>query len=56
MVARLDTGKEGPTIAMRFDIDANGIEESKDEDHRPNRRILDPKMISPCMHVATMVI
>ena len=37
VVARLDTGKEGPTIAMRFDIDANGIEESKDEDHRPNR-------------------
>ncbi|SHI81439.1 amidohydrolase [Lutispora thermophila] len=36
-VAILDTHKEGPVIAMRFDIDANAIEESKDEDHRPNR-------------------
>lgn len=37
VVANLDTGKEGPTIAMRFDIDANGIEESYDEDHIPNK-------------------
>lgn len=37
VVATLDTGKEGPTIGMRFDIDANGIEESYDEDHRPNK-------------------
>lgn len=37
VVARLDTGKEGPTIGLRFDIDANGIEESQDPDHRPNK-------------------
>ncbi len=37
VVATLDTGREGPTIGMRFDIDANGIEESYDEDHRPSR-------------------
>lgn len=35
LVASLDTGKEGPTIGMRFDIDANDVAESKDEDHRP---------------------
>lgn len=37
VVATLDTGREGPTVGMRFDIDANGIEESHDGDHRPNR-------------------
>lgn len=26
---------EGPTVAMRFDIDALGVYESEDEDHRP---------------------
>lgn len=35
VVAKLDTGKEGPTIGIRVDIDANGIEESSDEGHRP---------------------
>ena len=37
VVASLDTGKEGPTIGIRFDIDANEIQETKDEDHRPNK-------------------
>lgn len=37
LVAKFDTGKEGPTIGVRVDIDANGIEETDDEDHRPNR-------------------
>ncbi|MDR7871078.1 MAG: amidohydrolase [Tissierellaceae bacterium] len=37
VVAKLDTGKEGPTIAMRFDIDANDVEESNDKDHIPNK-------------------
>lgn len=37
VVAKLDTGKEGPTIAMRFDIDANDVEETHDEDHIPNK-------------------
>lgn len=37
VVATLDTGKEGPTIGLRMDIDANGIEESFDEDHIPNK-------------------
>lgn len=37
VVATLDTGKKGPTIGMRFDIDANDIEESHDEEHIPNK-------------------
>lgn len=37
VVASLDTGKEGPTIGFRFDIDANGIEETHDQDHIPNK-------------------
>jgi aminobenzoyl-glutamate utilization protein A len=35
-VAILDTHRDGPVIALRFDIDANGIEESNDKDHRAN--------------------
>lgn len=34
-VATIDTGKKGPTIGFRFDIDALAIEESTDPDHRP---------------------
>lgn len=36
-VASFDTGKEGPTIGLRFDIDANGVEETSSEDHIPNK-------------------
>ncbi len=38
VVAILDTNKPGDTIAMRFDIDANGIEESDDEEHLPKKK------------------
>ena len=34
-IGKLDTGSPGPTIAMRFDIDACGVEESRDENHIP---------------------
>jgi len=34
VVAELNCG-EGPTVALRFDIDANDIEEAKDDKHRP---------------------
>ncbi|KJS20574.1 MAG: peptidase M20 [Clostridiaceae bacterium BRH_c20a] len=34
IIAELDCG-EGPTVALRFDIDANDISEAKDEKHRP---------------------
>lgn len=34
-VAIIDSGKPGPVIALRFDIDALGVRESKDPDHKP---------------------
>jgi aminobenzoyl-glutamate utilization protein A len=37
VVGELDTGREGPTIAMRFDIDANDLSEDTDDSHRPAR-------------------
>jgi len=36
VIGLLDCG-EGPTIAMRFDIDALGVIESKDENHKPHK-------------------
>ncbi|MEG0470844.1 MAG: amidohydrolase [Solibacillus sp.] len=38
VIATLDTGKEGPTIAFRVDIDALPITESKDPTHSPQQR------------------
>lgn len=52
-VAMIDTHKDGPTIAMRFDIDANGIEETKDENHIPNKEnfaSLNKNMMHACGH------
>ena len=38
VVARLKTGDgNGPTVAFRFDIDANDLQEAHDEKHRPFR-------------------
>ena len=36
-VGVLDTGRPGPVTALRFDIDCLAIEETKDENHLPNR-------------------
>lgn len=36
IVATWDTGREGPTIAFRFDMDALDIHESEDDKHFPN--------------------
>ena len=33
--AILDTGRPGPTVALRFDIDCNNVQESQDPNHRP---------------------
>jgi aminobenzoyl-glutamate utilization protein A len=52
-VAILDTHKDGPTIAMRFDIDANEIEETKDASHIPNKKnfaSLNKNMMHACGH------
>ncbi len=37
VVGILRTGKPGPTVALRFDIDANDVLESKEQTHRPFR-------------------
>ncbi|OWZ84991.1 amidohydrolase [Natranaerobius trueperi] len=34
-VATLDTKKEGPTVAFRFDVDANDLKETNDPNHLP---------------------
>ena len=31
----MDFGKPGPTVALRFDMDANDLTEAEDENHRP---------------------
>lgn len=37
VVGILHTGKPGPTIAFRFDMDAINIQEAQDKEHRPYR-------------------
>lgn len=34
-VAIIDTGKPGPVLGLRFDIDSNEVNEKQDQDHRP---------------------
>lgn len=44
---------DGPTIALRFDIDANDIAEAADEQHRPHREgfaSVNPVMMHACAH------
>lgn len=36
-VGVLDTGREGPTMAMRFDIDCIPVQETADPEHIPNK-------------------
>lgn len=37
LVGTLETGRPGPVVSLRFDMDAVGVSESGDEDHRPFR-------------------
>ncbi|MGL5949634.1 MAG: amidohydrolase [Aeromonas sp.] len=37
LMAVLDTGRPGPTLAFRFDIDAVEVDEARDDSHRPNQ-------------------
>ena len=48
-VGILDTHKDGPVIALRFDIDANGIEESNDKEHRPTMEGFASKKPNLCL-------
>ena len=52
-VATLDTGRPGPVIGLRFDIDANDVIERKDDGHRPQRegfRSVNEGMMHACGH------
>lgn len=51
--AVLDTDKEGPITAFRFDIDAIGSKESNADSHRPakeNFRSINPQAVHSCGH------
>ncbi|WP_141434249.1 M20 family metallo-hydrolase [Bacillus sp. 03113] len=53
VVGILDTKKPGPTIGLRFDMDALDLQESKDEDHVPfsnGYRSINDGMMHACGH------
>lgn len=52
-VTVIETGRLGPTVALRFDIDCNDVEETRDENHRPYREgfaSVNPNMTHACGH------
>lgn len=52
VIAQLKCG-DGPTVALRFDMDANDISEAQDEKHRPFREGFaseNPKVMHACGH------
>ncbi|PKL02402.1 MAG: peptidase M20, partial [Synergistetes bacterium HGW-Synergistetes-2] len=58
-VAVLDTGKKGPTLAFRFDIDAVDVAEAAEEKHRPYREgfaSMNENAMHSCGHDAHAVI
>ena len=55
VVAELDTGKPGPTVALRFDIDCVDVDEDTSSGHRPVREgfaSLNPHLMHACGHDA----
>ncbi|WP_210366662.1 M20 family metallo-hydrolase [Bacillus sp. REN3] len=55
IVATMDTGKEGPTTAVRVDMDALDINESNEDSHVPQRegfRSIIPSKMHACGHDA----
>ena len=55
VVGIIDTGRPGPTTAMRFDIDCNDVEESTDPDRIPVKEgfaSIHPKLMHACGHDA----
>ncbi|MGF1726635.1 amidohydrolase [Photobacterium nomapromontoriensis] len=58
-VAELDTGRSGPTVALRFDIDCVNVNESHHENHKPNQdefRSEFPGLMHACGHDGHMAI
>lgn len=52
-MALIETGKPGPVIAIRADIDCNDVNEAKDEEHRPFREgfaSVNPGFMHACGH------
>ncbi|MED4207525.1 amidohydrolase [Neobacillus mesonae] len=55
VVGVLDTGRPGPTIGLRFDMDALDIQESSDQNHRPIKEgfvSINKNMMHACGHDA----
>lgn len=55
VVASLKTGKKGPVVALRFDMDANDLDEPQEGDHRPSRdgyASVNPRAMHACGHDA----
>ena len=55
VVAELDTGKPGPVVALRFDIDCVEVDEDTSPEHRPVREnfaSLNPHLMHACGHDA----
>jgi aminobenzoyl-glutamate utilization protein A len=53
VVGYLDTGREGPEVSLRFDIDAVDVSEAEDEHHRPFREGFssrNPGVMHSCGH------
>lgn len=52
-MAVIETGKPGPVIAVRADIDCNDVDEAAEEGHRPYREgfaSVNPKFMHACGH------
>lgn len=59
MGAQLDTGRPGPTLALRFDIDAVEVTESQNRQHPPNQdgfASCQPGAMHACAHDGHMAI
>ena len=53
IMAVIDTGREGPVTAFRFDIDSNCVDESMNDNHRPKKEgfsSIHRKMAHCCGH------
>lgn len=58
-IVKLDTGQPGPTIGLRFDIDANDLQENSNPGHRPvdeGFSSTNPKAMHGCAHDGHMTI